>query len=142
MILRMEAAPLAGRTMVVTGASSGIGRGIALAAARAGADVALTWHANEPGARETAASIEAIGRRAVVSRMDLGNADSIQALAQEASSAFGRIDAWVNNAGADIVTAGGDGRSRLDKLDLLLQVDLRGLRELERILTASDADHQ
>ena len=126
MILRMEAAPLAGRTMVVTGASSGIGRGIALAAARAGADVALTWHANEPGARETAASIEAIGRRAVVSRMDLGNADSIQALAQEASSAFGRIDAWVNNAGADIVTAGGDGRSRLDKLDLLLQVDLRG----------------
>ena len=126
MILGMDAAPLAGRMMVVTGASSGIGRGIALAAARAGADVALTWHANEAGARETAASIEALGRRAVVSRMDLGDADSIQTLVQEASSAFGHIDAWVNNAGADVVTGVGDGLSRLDKLDLLLRVDLRG----------------
>ena len=126
MIRRMDAPPLAGRTMVVTGASSGIGRGIALAAARAGADLALTWHANEAGARETATNIEALGRRVVISRMDLGDADSIQALAQEASTAFGRVDAWVNNAGADIVTADGDVLSRLDKLDLLLRVDLRG----------------
>lgn len=112
--------------MVVTGASSGIGRGIAVAAARAGADVMLTWHANEVGARETAAHVEDIGRRAVVRRMDLADAGSIQALTRDASTAFGRIDAWVNNAGADIVTAGSDDRSRLDKLDLLLRVDLRG----------------
>ena len=46
------AAPLAGRAVLVTGASSGIGRAIALAAARAGADVALTYRANEDGARE------------------------------------------------------------------------------------------
>jgi len=52
-----DAAPLAGRTMVITGASSGIGRGIALAAARAGADIALTYHSNEAGARETAGEI-------------------------------------------------------------------------------------
>ena len=101
-------APLAGRTMVITGASSGIGRGIALAAARAGADLALTYRSNEAGVRRTAADIESMGRRVVVSRMDLADAASIQALARDVSDAFPRIDAWVNNAGADIVTAGGD----------------------------------
>lgn len=112
--------------MVITGASSGIGRGIALAAAAAGADLVLTYKSNEAGVRQTAADVAAIGRRAVVSRMDLADAASIHALADEASGTFGRIDAWVNNAGADIVTGGGDALSRLDKLDLLLRVDLRG----------------
>ena len=55
---------LAGRTMLVTGASSGIGRAIALAAARAGADVAITYRANEAGAREVERAIRALGRRA------------------------------------------------------------------------------
>ena len=122
----MVDSPLAGRSLVITGASSGIGRGIALAAARAGADVVLTYKSNEAGVRQTAADVAAIGRRAVVSRMDLADAVSIHALADQASGTFGRIDAWVNNAGADIVTSGGDAMSRLDKLDLLLRVDLRG----------------
>lgn len=121
-----DAAPLAGRTMVITGASSGIGRGIALAAARAGADIALTYHANEAGAREAAREIEATGRRVVFMQMDLGDADSIAACARDVSETLPRIDAWVNNAGADIVTAAGEALSRLDKLDLLLRVDLRG----------------
>jgi 3-oxoacyl-[acyl-carrier protein] reductase len=121
-----DAAPLAGRTMVITGASSGIGRGIALAAARAGADIALTYHSNEAGAREAAQEIEATGRRVVFMHMDLGDADSIAAFVRDVSGTLPRIDAWVNNAGADIVTAGGDALSRLDKLDLLLRVDLRG----------------
>ena len=112
--------------MVITGASSGIGRGIALAAARAGADLALTYRANEAGVRQTVADVESMGRRVVVSRMDLADAASIQALARDASDAFPRIDAWVNNAGADIVTSDGDELSRLEKLDMLLRVDLRG----------------
>ena len=112
--------------MVVTGASSGIGRGIALAAARAGADVALTYRSNERGAQQTAADIEALGRRVVINRMDLADAESIQALGQHVVDAFDHVDAWVNNAGADIVTAGGESLSRLEKLDLLLRVDLRG----------------
>jgi 3-oxoacyl-[acyl-carrier protein] reductase len=122
----VDSPPLAGRSLVITGASSGIGRGIALAAARAGADVVLTYRSNEAGARQTAADIAATGRRAVVSRMDLADAGSIHALADEASATLGRIDGWVNNAGADIVTSGGEAMSRLDKLDLLLRVDLRG----------------
>ena len=76
--------------------------------------------------RQTAAEVAAIGRRAVVSRMDLADAASVHALADEASVTLGRVDAWVNNAGADIVTAGGDALARLDKLDLLLRVDVRG----------------
>ena len=121
-----DAGSLAGRTMVVTGASSGIGRGIAVAAARAGADVALTFCSNEAGAQQTAEVVESFGRRAFVAPMDLGDADSIAALARNVSEAFPRVDAWVNNAGVDIVTSGADELSRLGKLDLLLRVDLRG----------------
>jgi 3-oxoacyl-[acyl-carrier protein] reductase len=121
-----DVGPLAGRTMVVTGGSSGIGRGIALWAARAGADVVVTYRSNENGAREVAADIDAIGRRVLVCPMDLAHADSINAVARQTSDAFGRIDAWVNNAGADIVTGAGDSLSRVEKLDLLLRVDLRG----------------
>jgi 3-oxoacyl-[acyl-carrier protein] reductase len=117
---------LTGRTLVVTGASSGIGRAVALAAARAGADVALTYRSNAGGAREVASDITSLGRRAVVCRMELEDADSIRAFARQATDELGHVDAWVNNAGADIVTAAGDGMSRLDKLDLLLRVDLRG----------------
>ena len=121
-----DAAPLAGRTMVVTGASSGIGRGIAVAAARAGADLMLTYRSNKAGARLTAADVERLGRRVLVSQLELAEPESIRALGLEASTTFGRIDAWVNNGGADIVTASSEGLSRLEKLDLLLRVDLRG----------------
>src|SRR5205085_4891980 len=57
--------PLEGRAMLVTGASSGIGRAIAIAAARAGADVAITYRENRDGASQTAREIEALGRRTV-----------------------------------------------------------------------------
>jgi 3-oxoacyl-[acyl-carrier protein] reductase len=117
---------LAGRTLVVTGASSGIGRAIAIAAARAGADVAFSYRSNAAGAREVASEITSLGRRGVVCQMELNDAESIRAFAREASDELGRLDVWVNNAGADIVTAGGDAMPRLDKLDLLLRVDLRG----------------
>src|SRR5688572_30314840 len=95
---------LSGRTMLVTGGSSGIGRGIALAAARAGADVALTYRENEAGAREVAREIEALGCRAHVLPLDLTDVASIRAVGPAAREALGRIDAWVNNAGADILT--------------------------------------
>jgi 3-oxoacyl-[acyl-carrier protein] reductase len=117
---------LAGRAMLVTGGSSGIGRAIAVAAARAGADVAITYRRNESGARDVERDLRALGRRAAVIRLDLADRQSVSDLAGAARSALGRIDAWVNNAGADILTGDGASLSQLEKLDRLISVDLRG----------------
>ena len=117
---------LAGQGVLVTGASSGIGRAIALAAAHAGADVALTYRTNQAGAREVAGEIERSGRRAVVLPLDLADAAQVAEVGPAALSALGRLDAWVNNAGADILTGATASLSQTEKLDLLLAVDLRG----------------
>ena len=120
------AATLAGRAMLVTGASSGIGRAIAIAAAHAGADVAITFRTNEAGAREVERTIVALGRRAAVIQVDVADAAAVHTLGSRAHAALGRLDAWVNNAGADILTGPGAALDDLQKLDLLLAVDLRG----------------
>ena len=117
---------LAGMRVLVTGGSSGIGRGIALASARAGADVAVTYRANERGARDVAREIEGLGRRARVIRLDLGELASINALGSATRAALGGVDAWINNAGADVLTGPGSSLSPAEKLDLLMRVDLRG----------------
>jgi 3-oxoacyl-[acyl-carrier protein] reductase len=114
------------KIVLVTGASSGIGRAIALGCARAGADVALTYRDNQAGAEETAAAIRELGRRAEVLRLDISVGADVTALAVELRRRFLRVDAWINNAGADILTGQGFQLSRLQKLDLLLAVDLRG----------------
>src|SRR5687767_10656548 len=122
----LVAPPLAGRRVLVTGASSGIGRAIALAVARGGADVVLTYRANEDCATEAGREIRAIGRRAEVIRADIADPASIRALAAAACEALGTIDVWINNAGADILTGPGAALSDIEKLDRLLAVDLRG----------------
>ena len=118
--------PLEGRGVLVTGASSGIGRAIAIAAARAGADVALTYRSNASGARETEAQIRAFGRKAVTFQMDLADEAALASLGASARDALGRLDAWINNAGADILTGAGAAMSDVQKMDLLMSVDLRG----------------
>lgn len=117
---------LAGKTVLVTGASRGIGRAIALTAAAAGADVALTYRTDVRGATDVATTIRALGRGAHVLRVDTAQPPDVARLGTEAQSALGRVDAWINNAGADILTGKTARRSRLEKLDLLLSVDLRG----------------
>jgi len=120
------AGPLTGRAVLVTGASSGIGRAIARACAAAGADVALTFQTNEAGARGVEREIVEMGRRAAVLPLDLALETSVHAVGPAAREALGRLDVWINNAGADILTGSAAALSTLQKLDRLLTVDLRG----------------
>jgi 3-oxoacyl-[acyl-carrier protein] reductase len=120
------AGPLAHRSVLVTGASSGIGRAIALAAAGAGADVAFTYRQNADGARDTERAITALGRRATVLRFDATDVQSLRSVGPAARNALGRIDVWINSAGADILTGSSASLTTEEKLDLLLAVDLRG----------------
>jgi 3-oxoacyl-[acyl-carrier protein] reductase len=117
---------LDGKIVLVTGASSGIGRAIALGCAGQGADLALTYRANAEGAEQAAQDIRALGRRAEVIRADISRQDDIAALGRAVVERFGRVDGWINNAGADILTGSGARLSRLEKLDRVLAVDLRG----------------
>ena len=117
---------LDGKIALVTGASSGIGRAIALGCAREGADLAITYRANADGAEAAAQSIRALGRRAEVLRADISREDEVAALVRSLRERFAQVDVWINNAGADILTGAGRELSRLEKLDLVLAVDLRG----------------
>jgi 3-oxoacyl-[acyl-carrier protein] reductase len=117
---------LDGKVAVVTGASSGIGRAIAIGCAREGADLAITYRGNVAGVEETASAIRATGRRAEVSRLDISRDDEIEAFAADIRRRFGHADVWINNAGADILTGPGARLSPRQKLDLVLAVDLRG----------------
>jgi 3-oxoacyl-[acyl-carrier protein] reductase len=117
---------LAEKVVLVTGASRGIGRAAALACAAAGADVAVTYRTGKQGAEEVAAAIRSMGRRAQVLEADTAVPEDVERLASAAHADFGRVDVWVNNAGVDILTGKTAQRSRLEKLDLLLAVDLRG----------------
>lgn len=97
---------LAGKSCVVTGASRGLGRAIALAFADQGADVVLA--ARSVGDLERVRrEIEAKGRRALVQPTDVTDLRQLQALAAAAVARFGRLDVWVNNAGGDTSIEGG-----------------------------------
>ena len=87
---------LAGKSALVTGASRGIGRSIALALAEAGADVALVARSD---LAETAAAVEAAGRRALRLQADLADKAVLPRLVAETVEAFGKFDILVNNAG-------------------------------------------
>jgi 3-oxoacyl-[acyl-carrier protein] reductase len=112
--------------VVVTGGSSGIGRAIAARCAAAGADVLITYRRNRAGADEAAAALAQSGGRVLVHRADISSEADIDTLARAARQGLGRVDVWINNAGADILTGEGGTLSPLEKLDLLLAVDVRG----------------
>ena len=94
----LELFSLKGKVAVVTGASRGFGRAIALGLADAGADVVLAAR-TESSLKEVAAEIEAKGRRALAVPADMGSKASIAALAAKTLETFGKVDILVNNAG-------------------------------------------
>jgi len=89
---------LTGKTALVTGASRGIGRALALGLARAGADVALSAR-DEALLQEVRGEVEALGRKAVVLPADVTDPDACVRLGEDAVSALGHLDVLVNNAG-------------------------------------------
>jgi len=90
---------LSGQTALVTGGSRGIGRAVTLALARAGADVALTFHTRADEAESTAREVQAAGRRVFVGGGDLGDAEVVERLLAGVKREFGGLDIFVANAG-------------------------------------------
>jgi glucose 1-dehydrogenase len=90
---------LDGMSALVTGASGGIGQGIALALGAAGADVMVVYHRDEAGAEATASQIRAHGRRTLVQQTDVADPAQVETLFAAHLGAFGGIDVLVNNAG-------------------------------------------
>jgi citronellol/citronellal dehydrogenase len=123
-------ATLAGRTLYITGASRGIGKAIALRAARDGANIVIAAktaepHPKLPGTIYTAAEeIEKAGGKALPTVVDIRFEDQIAASVQKAVETFGGIDILVNNASAINLT--GTLSTPLKKFDLMHQVNTRG----------------
>lgn len=90
---------LENRVAVVTGGSRGIGRGIALAFAKEGADIVFSFRCNEQAAQSTVKEIEACGVRALAIQADAGREEDVKRLAQTIEKEFGKINILVNNAG-------------------------------------------
>ena len=89
---------LEGKAAIITGGDSGIGRAVAIAFAREGADVLISYLNEDEDAEETRRWIEEAGRKAVLVPGDVADADHCRAIVQKAVDAFGRVDILVNNA--------------------------------------------
>lgn len=116
---------LTGKVALVTGASRGIGQAAAIELAKAGADIIVNFIGNEAVAQETVEAIEALGRKAIKIKADVGNADDVQAMVDEAVAAFGHIDILVNNAG--ITRDGLLIRMKDSDWDDVLNINLKGV---------------
>jgi NAD(P)-dependent dehydrogenase (short-subunit alcohol dehydrogenase family) len=86
-------------TAIVTGSDSGIGRATAVALARAGLDVGVTWHTDKQGAEDTAEEVRGLGRKAVVAQLDTTDLPGCAAVIDSLAEQLGGVDVFVNNAG-------------------------------------------
>ena len=115
---------LAGKTALITGASRGIGRAIALTFAGCGASVMINYSGSEERAKETVQEIEALGGHAALCKADVSNAEEVQRLITETVHTMGQIDILVNNAGItrDNLLL----RMTEEEFDRVLSVNLKG----------------
>jgi NAD(P)-dependent dehydrogenase (short-subunit alcohol dehydrogenase family) len=96
------ALPLESKVALVTGASKGVGKGIALELARSGCSVALNYYSDQTGAEATAAEIAEFGRAAFPVRGDVGCSVDVKRMFGEVLERFSRLDILVNNAGTQV----------------------------------------
>jgi NAD(P)-dependent dehydrogenase (short-subunit alcohol dehydrogenase family) len=94
--------PLEGKIALVTGASKGVGKGIALELARRGCDVAVNYHSDRAGAEATAAEIAAMGCASFAVQADVGSAAEVDRMFSEVLERFARLDILINNAGTQV----------------------------------------
>lgn len=126
-----------GKTVVVTGSSSGIGREIALAFAVAGANVVIHGRSPSAGLTSVAEEIVALGVTAKTIHCDFSRDDfAAERFVDRAWQQFGAIDVWVNNAGGDVLTGELTDKSFDEKLEYLLRVDVRATLGLSRAVGA------
>lgn len=117
--------PLQGQAALVTGASRGIGRSIALALAEAGADIAVNYAGSEDAANETVRLIEELGVKAFAVRANVGIATEAEAMVKQVNETFGKIDILINNAG--ITRDNLIMRMKEDEFDQVIETNLKGV---------------
>jgi len=129
-----EFSNLENKRVVVTGSSSGIGRAIALELAAAGADVVVHCHQSVQQAEQVASEILTSGRRSAVIQGDVRDVGKLDQLVDAAWAALGGIDIWVNNAGVDLLTGDKAKLPYADKLEALLDIDVRSAVLLSKLV--------
>ena len=116
---------LDGKTALVTGASRGIGRAIAIKLASEGAAVAINYAGNAKAAEEVKSAVESAGGKAMLVQADVSNAESVDAMIKEVVDTFGGIDILVNNAG--ITRDGLLMRMKEEDWDAVINTNLKGV---------------
>ena len=119
-----EEKQFAGKTAIITGATRGIGRAIALELARRGADIAFNYAKSAEAAETLKSAIEALGVRCLASQVDVANTEAAAEMVKQTKDAFGRIDFLVNNAG--IVRDTLILRMKEDDWDAVIDTNLKG----------------
>jgi enoyl-[acyl-carrier protein] reductase III len=91
------------KVALVTGSSRGIGKATAISLAKEGYDIVINYARSKKSAQETAEQIEALGRKALIVRANVGDVEKIKVLFQEIRNEFGRLDVFVNNAASGVL---------------------------------------
>ncbi|WP_144521378.1 3-oxoacyl-[acyl-carrier-protein] reductase [Bacillus pumilus] len=124
---------LTNKTAVVTGASRGIGRSIAIDLAKNGANVVVNYSGNEAKANEVVDEIKALGQQAFAVKADVSNAEEVQVLMKQAIDTFGSIDILVNNAG--ITKDNLLMRMKENEWDDVININLKGVFNCTKAVT-------